>query len=423
MHSLQKILAQKSDKDRVNPGEIIEAEVDLAEVNDLYYQVIKSFREMGGKKVSAPERISFVLDHYSPPATIKAAENQKKMREFCSKQDIEKLFDINSGVCHQVLPEAGLVYPGMLLAATDSHTTTHGAFGAFGTGVGATDMAIIFLTGRLWFKVPEIIEIRLEGDIGPQLMAKDIILQIIGKLGQEAAVYKAVEFTGSVVQQLSMPERMVLCNMSVEMGAQTSYIAPDQKTIDFLKEQGVCQSDYKIIKTDSDYNYAQSYCFNVSEWEPVLACPHSIDNIELVRNCREQAVDQVFIGTCTGGRLNDIKVAAEIIGNQKIAPHTRLIIIPASNQILRQAINEGYLQKLISAGATISTPGCGPCLGAHQGVLAAGETCVSTSSRNFPGRMGSNQARIYSASPATAALTALEGKITGFDRRGEKING
>ncbi len=411
MHALWKILAEKSGRENVEAGEIVNAKVDLAEVNDLYLQVIKSFYEMGGKKVWDPDKVTFVFDHYSPTPTIKAAENHKQMREFCDEQNIEKLFDINKGVCHQVMPEAGLVYPGMLLTATDSHTTTHGSFGAFGTGVGATDLATILLEGELWFRVPEVIKINITGDLQQGVMAKDIILHILGELGQDAAVYKAVEFAGPVVENLEMAERMVLCNMSVEMGAKTSYIKPDQTTREYIDKR--VDHDYTVYETDEDFEYDEIYEFDVSNLEQVTAAPHSIDNVINVKEAGDVKIDQVFIGTCTGGRVNDIKTAAEILKGKKIAKGVRLIVIPASDEVMRESMKKGYIDILMESGAAISAPGCGPCLGAHQGVIADGETCVSTSSRNFPGRMGSTGAKIYSASPATAAYSALYGKLTG----------
>jgi 3-isopropylmalate/(R)-2-methylmalate dehydratase large subunit len=411
MHALWKILAEKSGRENVEAGEIVNARVDLAEVNDLYLQVIKSFYEMGGKKVWDPDKVTFVFDHYSPTPTIKAAENHKQMREFCDEQNIEKLFDINKGVCHQVMPEAGLVYPGMLLTATDSHTTTHGSFGAFGTGVGATDLATILLEGELWFRVPEVIKINITGSLQHGVMAKDIILHILGELGQDAAVYKAVEFAGPVVENLEMAERMVLCNMSVEMGAKTSYIKPDQTTREYIDKR--VDHDYTVYETDEDFEYDETFEFDVSNLEQVTAAPHSIDNVINVKDSGDVKIDQVFIGTCTGGRVNDIKTAAEILKGKKIAKGVRLIVIPASDEVMRESMKKGYIDSLMESGAAISAPGCGPCLGAHQGVIADGETCVSTSSRNFPGRMGSTGAKIYSASPATAAYSALYGKLIG----------
>lgn len=411
MHALEKILANHAGKSKVKAGEIVTCKVDLAEVNDLYLQVVESFYEMGGKKVWDPEKVVFVFDHYAPPPTIKSASNHKAMREFIWEQGIRYLFDINAGVCHQVMPEAGLVYPGMLLVATDSHTTTHGAFGAFGTGVGATDLACILISGELWFRVPEVIKIQISGRLRPGVLPKDVILYILGKLGTEAAVYKAIEFTGDAVKNMDVSGRMVLCNMSVEMGAKTSYIQPDEVTLNYLKSRGVDIEKLEIPMTDSDYEYSEIYNFDISDLEPQISIPHSVDNVVPVEAVKGTRVDQVFIGSCTGGRLEDIEWAYNILKGKKINEKTRLVIIPASREVFLEALRRGYVEALINAGATFSAPGCGPCLGAHQGVIAPGEICVTTSNRNFPGRMGSTEAEIYLASPATAAACALAGKI------------
>lgn len=412
MHALEKLLAKASGKTRVKPGEIVEAEVDLAEVNDLYLQVIKSFYEMGGTKVAHPEKIAFVFDHYSPPPTIKAADNQRQMREFCEKMGIEMLFDVGEGVCHQLLAESGLVGPGKVVIETDSHTTTLGALGTFATGVGATDLAIILLTGRLWFKVPPVINICLDGKMSDFIMAKDIILHVLGKLKQDAAIYKAIEFTGSTASSIKMDERFVLCNMSVEMGAKTAYIQPDEVTFEFLGDQGAEIENFEVFTTDDDFNYFETYHVDVRNLSPQVALPGSVDNVCGIEQAEGTPISQVFIGTCTGGRLNDIKIASEILKGKHVAKNVRCIVIPASKKILQEALKCGYVQTLLEAGAIFVTPGCGPCLGAHEGVLAPGDVCVSTSSRNFPGRMGSTKAFIYLASPATAAASAANGKLT-----------
>ena len=409
MHAIEKILARASGIDNVSTGEIVNARVDLAEINDLYLQVVKSFCEMGARKVKNPDKVCFVFDHYAPAPTIQSAVNQKAMRDFVEEQGIRYLFDINEGVCHQVMLEAGLVYPGMVLVATDSHTTTHGAFGAFGTGVGATDLATILVSGELWFRVPEILRIQIDGTPRKGVMAKDMVLSILGKLGPSAAVYKGVEYCGSTVENLSVAERMVLCNMAVEMGAKTSYIQPDQKTIDYVKSK--TDTDFEVFTTDDNYHYAREYGFNIDGLLPQAAKPGSVDDVDDVEKIGQVTIHQAFIGTCTGGRLEDIEIAVQILKGKTIHPKTRLIVIPASKGVYLEAVRKGYIEELIRAGATISAPGCGPCLGAHQGVLAPGEYCVTTSSRNFPGRMGSTDARIFCVSPATAAATALEGKL------------
>ena len=299
--------------------------------------------------------------------------------------------------------------------ATDSHTTTHGAFGAFSTGIGATDMAAVLLTGEIWLRVPEIIKINITGKTNKGIMAKDIILYIISQLGTDVALYKAIEYSGGVIAEMSLDERLVLCNMSVEMGAKATYIRPDEKVWDYLsqaKHQKV-QKDMSIKQLDGKENevYETVYNFDITELDPQVALPNRVDKVVPVSQMIGEPIHQAFIGTCTGGRINDIKIAAEIIKGKKIAPWIRLLVIPASSQILKKCIDLGYIQILLDSGATLATPSCGPCLGAHEGVLAPGENCISTSSRNFPGRMGSPEAKIFLSSPATVAASALKGSI------------
>ena len=412
MHAIEKILARAAGKKSVSTGEIVTAGVDVAEVNDLYLQVVTSFYQLGGTKVKKPEATTFVFDHYAPAPTIKAADNHRAMREFCAAQGIYKLFDVGRGVCHQVLIEDGLVAPGAIVVETDSHTTTLGALGVFGTGVGATDMALILLNGSLWFRVPEVMKIVLEGGPpGAGVMAKDIILHIIGDLKQDAAIYKCVEFTGPAVAAMPVEERIVLCNMSVEMGAKTAYIQPDAKTWEFLATMGVGKA-LREVDTDPDYVYASIHRYDVSAIRPSAATPGSVDNLAEVRSVQGVHVDQIFIGTCTGGRLNDLATAARILKGKKVAKGTRLVVIPASDKVMQDAMAAGHVQTLMRAGAVFSTPGCGPCLGAHEGILAAGEVGLTTSSRNFPGRMGSTESRLYVVSPATAAASAISGTIS-----------
>ncbi len=412
MHAIEKILARAAGKKSVSTGEIVTAGVDVAEVNDLYLQVVTSFYQLGGTKVKKPEATTFVFDHYAPAPTIKAADNHRAMREFCAAQGIDRLFDVGRGVCHQVLIEDGLVAPGAIVVETDSHTTTLGALGVFGTGVGATDMALILLNGSLWFRVPEVMKIVLEGGPpGPGVMAKDIILHIIGDLKQDAAIYKCVEFTGPAVAAMPVEERFVLCNMAVEMGAKTAYIQPDAKTWEFLATMGVGKA-LREVDTDPDYVYASIHRYDVSAIRPSAATPGSVDNLAEVRSVQGVHVDQIFIGTCTGGRLNDLATAARILKGKKVAKGTRLVVIPASDKVMQDAMAAGHVQTLMRAGAVFSTPGCGPCLGAHEGILAAGEVGLTTSSRNFPGRMGSTESRLYVVSPATAAASAISGAIS-----------
>jgi 3-isopropylmalate/(R)-2-methylmalate dehydratase large subunit len=305
-----------SEQASASAGQIVNCRVDLAEVNDLYPQTIFSFYEMGGKRVHAPDRLTFILDHYAPASSIQQAENQKFMREFCHDQGIDLLFDVNSGVCHQVMVDHGLVYPGMILIATDSHTTTHGAFGAFGTGVGASDLAVIMATGHLWLPVPEIICIHLSGVLSAGVYAKDVILHIIGKPGADYAIYKAVEFSGPVVASLSVSERMALCNMTTEMGAKCAYIQPDDVTLDFLKDKVI--QDYAPVASDPDFQYAEELFFDVSRIQPQLASPDSVDNVHVLSDLTGTPVHQAYLGSCTGGRAEDIAVAAKILNGKRV---------------------------------------------------------------------------------------------------------
>lgn len=413
MHAIEKILARNSGKAQVSTGEIVTAKIDFAEINDLYLQTVYSFYEMGGEKVWDNTRCAFVFDHYAPAPTIKSAANHREMREFAQKNNLKYHFDTNCGVCHQVMPEAGVIYPGMIVVATDSHTTTHGAFGALGTGCGATDMACILMTGELWMRVPEIIEVRLEGETQPGVYPKDVILHVLGRIKADGAVYKAIDFTGSYVESLGVPGRMTICNMAVEMGAKTAYMQPNQAVLDYVKDRAV--RPYEVVTTDPDFQYEESYIIDVSRLGPQLSCPHSVDNVSSLSDvvaAGEVRLDQGYIGSCTGGRVEDLAEAARILRGRHIPPYTRLVVVPASAAVMQDCMERGIIQDLMAAGATVTTPGCGACLGAHEGCIAPGETCISSTNRNFPGRMGSTGAGIYLASPATVAASILNGKIT-----------
>ncbi len=410
MHAIEKILAKAAGKDEVHAGEIVNCRIDFAEINDLYLQTIYSFYEMGGEKVWDKDKVAFVFDHYSPAPTINSAQIHKEMRQFAKEQGFTHHFDINTGVCHQVLAESGMVWPGMILVATDSHTTTHGAFGAFGTGIGATDMATVLISGELWFRVPEVIKIEIYGQLQEGVYAKDVILHIIGKLKADAAVYKAIEFCGNYIENLDVADRMTICNMAVEMGAKTAYMKPNDKVFEYLSTK--MNEEFVIEETDLDYDYSETYVFDVSKLSPQLAVPHSVDNVYSIENVDKVKINQAFIGSCTGGRIEDIEAAFKILDGKKIHSDTRLIIIPASTEVFQHAMKLGYIQSLVKAGATFASPGCGPCLGVHEGLLTEGEVCISATNRNFPGRMGSTGAKIYLASPACVAASALEGKIT-----------
>lgn len=412
MHAVEKIFAANSGRKEVHAGEIVTAKVDFAEINDLYLQTVYSFYEMGGEKVWDRERCAFVFDHYAPCPDIKSADNHRQMREFARKNELRFHFDTNCGVCHQVMPEAGVIYPGMIVVATDSHTTTHGAFGAMGTGCGATDMATILMTGELWFRVPEIIEVRLDGEAPKGVFPKDVILAVLGKIRADGAVYKCIDFTGSYVERLGVAGRMTICNMAVEMGAKTAYMQPNQAVLDYVSARAV--RPFKVQHTDPGYEYAQTWTFDVSALEPQLSCPHSVENVhplsEVISGERI-AVSQGYVGSCTGGRAEDIEAAARILKGKHIAPYTRLIVVPASREVLETCMAAGYIQDLLDAGATLQTPGCAACLGVHGGILAPGEVCITSTNRNFPGRMGAVDAKLYLASPAAVAASLLEGYI------------
>lgn len=413
MHAIEKIFARHSGKQSVKAGEIVMAQIDFAEINDLYLQTIYSFYEMGGENVWDSTRCAFVFDHYAPTPDVKSAENHKAMREFAQKNDLKYHFDTNCGVCHQVMPEAGLIYPGMIVVATDSHTTTHGAFGAVGTGCGATDMATILLTGELWFRIPEIIQVNLEGEAPKGVLPKDVILTVLGQIRADGAVYKAIDFTGSYVERLGVAGRMVICNMAVEMGAKTAYMQPNQAVLDYVAKRTV--RPFQVETTDSDYEYTEKYAFDVSSMEPQLACPNSVENVHPLREVTaagEIKLNQGYIGSCTGGRVEDLEIAAKILKGKHIPEYTRLVVVPASREVMLECMKKGYIQDLMEAGATITTPGCGACLGAHEGILAPGEVCISSTNRNFPGRMGAKEAQIYLASPAAVAASMVNGCIT-----------
>ena len=413
MHAVEKIFARHSGRREVSAGEIVTARVDFAEINDLYLQTIYSFYEMGGEKVWDREKCAFVFDHYAPTPDVRSAGNHRQMREFARKNQLKYHFDTNCGVCHQVMPEAGLIRPGMIVVATDSHTTTHGAFGAVGTGCGATDMAAVLMTGEMWFRVPEVIEVRLEGETKKGVYPKDVILSVLGKIRADGAVYKAIDFTGSYVEGLNVAGRMVICNMAVEMGAKTAYMQPNQEVLSYVNAR--CSCPYEVETTDPGYVYGERYLFDVSALEPQLACPSSVENVRPLPEVaaeKEVRVDQGYIGSCTGGREEDLAAAAAILKGKHIPPYTRLVVVPASREVMLAAMEKGYLKDLMEAGATVATPGCGACLGAHEGILAPGEVCISSTNRNFPGRMGSTEAQIYLASPAAVAASILNGRIT-----------
>ncbi len=410
----EKILALKSGKDSVVAGEIVTISPDLVMSHDNTAAISKKFKQIGVEKVKHPEKILIPLDHCVPAATEKYAANHKEIREFVQEQKIEKFYDINTGVCHQVLPEKGHILPGTLVLGADSHTTTYGAFGTFAAGIGRSEVASIWATDEIWLRVPETIKINIEGEIPPGIYPKDIILYIIGDLGADGALYKAVEFSGNVVKNMDIGGRMTLCNMTVEMGAKIGYVEPDKKTIQWLTTR--TNKKYEIIKSDLNAEFEKIIDYDISKLEPQIACPHTVDNVKPVSEVTGTKINQALIGTCTNGRIEDLKITSEILGDKKISDRVRLLIFPASMEVFAQAMELGILQKLVKSGAVIMNPGCGPCLGAHEGALAPGEVCLSTANRNFKGRMGCKEAEIYLASPATVAISSLYGEITDVRR-------
>jgi 3-isopropylmalate/(R)-2-methylmalate dehydratase large subunit len=410
MNITEKILAKASAKTSVHPGDIVDANVDMVMVHDLTGPLaVEAFKRIGINKVWDNKKIVIILDHQVPAESVKAAELHKMLRAFAKEQGI-RFYDVGrGGICHQVMPEKGHVVPGTVMVGADSHTCTYGALGAFATGIGSTEAAAVFATGKIWLKVPETIKINVEGKFQPYVTPKDLILSIIGTIGSDGATYKAVEFTGTTIRGMSMSGRMTLCNMTVEMGAKNGIVEPDETTRKFL--DGRTSKPYEELKSDKDARYERVIEFGVSELEPMVACPSSVDNVKPASEV-DAPIEQAFIGSCTNGRIEDLRLAAKIMKGKTVKDGVRALVIPASQEVYMKAAKEGLVEIFTDAGALVCGSACGPCLGGHIGLLAAGETCVSTSNRNFIGRMGSTQASVYLASPATVAASALTGRIT-----------
>lgn len=407
----EKILAKASGNKESEAGEIIMANIDVAMTHDLTGPLsVESFEKIGLKEVWDPEKIVIIFDHQVPADSIDAANNHMIMRKFVKEQGIDNFYDVREGVCHQVLPEKGHVVPGEVVVGTDSHTCTHGALGAFATGIGSTDMAMVFATGKLWFKVPETIKFEITGKLQENVFAKDVVLDIIGKIGADGATYKACEFGGETTRNMSISDRMVLCNMAIEMGGKTGLVEPDQKAINYLK--GRSTKPYEIMKTDSDAKSLETMYVDVNELEPQIACPHNVDNVKPVSEVEGTHLDQVFLGSCTNGRLSDLRTAAKIMKGKEVSKDIRMLVIPASREVYTKAMEEGLLRTFIDSGALVCNPCCGPCLGGHIGLVGPGEVSLSTSNRNFKGRQGSPDAEVYLSSAAVAAASAITGKIT-----------
>ena len=405
----EKIFSAASGRD-VWAGDLVVAEVSSAMAHDgTALLAIEAFEEMGGTKVWNPSRVALFLDHVAPSSNETFSKVHKRMRRFAFKHGIS-LYEVGSGVCHQLMIEEGYVRPGELVVGADSHTCTYGALGAFATGIGSTEMAAVFLSGRLWFKVPETLKVEIEGSLPPFVTPKDVALRVIGEVGADGATYQAVEFHGSTIEEMSVEGRLTLCNMAVEMGAKTGIINPDEKTYSYLAQLGL--NPGRGFSSDPDAQYAKTLEFDVSSLEPQVACPHAVDNVKPVSEVEGTPVDQVFLGSCTNGRIEDLRLAAKILEGKVVKRGLRMIVTPASRRVYLQALREGLIETFVKAGCAVCNPGCGPCVGAHQGVLAPGEVCLSTSNRNFKGRMGCTDAEIYLASPATAAATAITGRIT-----------
>jgi 3-isopropylmalate/(R)-2-methylmalate dehydratase large subunit len=411
----EKILAEHSGLKHVEPGEIVKAKIDLAMAPDLTAVLAyNAMKEMGVSKVWDPSKVIFLLDHIAPSTNIQNATLHKQCREIASKEKMTYFYDINVGVCHQVLPEKGHVYPGMLLVGADSHTCTHGAFGCFATGIGSTDMGATLATGKLWFKVPETIKIEAEGKLQSRVYAKDLILRVAKEVGADGATYQSLEFMGDTVRNMSMPGRMTLCNMAIEMGAKTGIVETDQVTQEYLKNR--VKKQYNVIKSDSDATFSKIIKIDSQKIEPQVSCPHTVDNVKNVSELKSVKINQIFIGSCTNGRLEDMEIAAEILKNKKVLDEIRLQITPASVEVYKGALEKGLIKTFIDSGAVICNPSCGACFGGNNGILAPGEVGLTTSNRNFKGRQGSTDAQVYLCSPATAAASALTGYIT--DPRG-----
>lgn len=415
MTMTQKILAKHAGLPAVQAGQLIEASVDLTLANDITGPVaIREMERAGFDTVFDPEKIALVMDHFAPNKDIKSAEQCLTCREFAKKHDITHFYDVGDmGVEHALLPEKGLTAPGELIIGADSHTCTYGAVGAFSTGVGSTDLAAGMATGKAWFKVPSAIRFVLKGKKAPWVSGKDVILHIIGKIGVDGALYRSMEFTGEGVSELSMDDRFTICNMAIEAGAKNGIFPVDAHTMDYMR--GRIQREVTIFEADEDAEYDETYEIDLSTLHPTVACPHLPENTKPIDEVGNIAIQQVVIGSCTNGRIEDMRIAAEILQGRHVADGVRAIIIPATQAVYLQCIEEGLAKIFIQAGAIVSTPTCGPCLGGHMGILAHGERAVSTTNRNFVGRMGHVTSEIYLASPAVAAASAVMGYICAPD--------
>ena len=404
----EKILGSKAGRE-ARAGVVVTVSPDRILSHDNSAAIIKEFKKLGIKNVKAPQKLVIILDHIVPASSEKYASNHKTIREFVAEQNIPNFFDVPNGICHQVFSENGFALPGKLILGADSHTTSYGAFGAFSAGIGRSEVASLWASDEIWLRVPETIKVEINGKLPSGVYAKDVILKIVGNEGADRANYKAVEFTGEAVKKFSLASRLVLTNMAAEMGAKNGYCEPDEKMIQWLGDRA--KDDFHVVTSDPDARFEAVLKHDISSLEPQVACPHTVDNVKPISEVEGTGFHQALIGTCTNGRLEDLEVAAGILKGKKVHPQVRVLVIPASRQEYLKALKKGIIEILAEAGCIILNPGCGPCLGAHQGVLAPGEVALSTANRNFRGRMGSRESEIYLASPATVAASSIEGKI------------
>jgi 3-isopropylmalate/(R)-2-methylmalate dehydratase large subunit len=404
----EKVFAKKTNRQEVSPGEIVTITPDVLMTLDADAEIVYRFKQLGMKKVWDPDRIVGSMDHYSPASTVRTATLLKTLREFASEQGIKHFYDVGEGLTHEILIANGHVLPGQFVVGTDSHTPSYGCVGAFSCGIGTSDALPIWATGRHWFKVPHSVKITLSGTLPHAVYAKDIILEIIRHFTSKGCRYDCVEFVGETLAGMNMAERFVLANLSVEMGAKATYVQFDEVTRAFVDRN---DKKYEPIVPDEDASYRKTFHLNVAGMEPMVACPHAVDNVRPVKAVEGTEVHQAFIGTCASGRLEDLELAARMLRGRKISRRVRLLVAPASRAIFLKAIELGYVQAFLSAGATFLPPGCGPCMGLHEGLLGDGERCISTGNRNFMGRMGSHTAEIYLGSVATVVASALRGVL------------
>lgn len=421
MTMAEHVLAKAAGKDQVQAGEFVVAEIDLALLHDIFAAgVFDTLLDVGVADVFDPQKAVVVVDHLVPAPSAEAAAIHQRIRDHVTRLGIDSFYDAGDGICHQLLPERGHIRPGSLVVGTDSHTTSYGALGAGGTGIGTSDMVYALATGKLWFRVPETLRFEFTGDLMPSVSWKDVILHLAGRFGADAAQYRSMEFGGSAAAKADMSSRLTVANMAVEMGAKFGMFAADDVTDNYLRDHGGAGSD--PFGADADASYAAVHEIHLSGLSPQVALPHEIDRVSPVEEVAGLTINQCFLGSCTNGRIEDLQAAAEILAGKQIAPGIRLLVAPASRRVLQEATRSGALESLIEAGATVMAPGCGPCFGGHGGLLGPGERCIGTHNRNFPGRMGSAQAEIYLASPATVAASALAGCIAD-PREVESTNG